>query len=135
MITWNDIKGMHLRSVVRLAFSALPLAAACQMDVSDELPGPTQYEAEWGSVRGKDKTFACGGLLGLTCAPGFFCNYPIEAMCGASDQLGICEPIPSACTFEYRPVCGCDDVTYPNKCAAHKEGVSVASLGPCPANI
>jgi Kazal-type serine protease inhibitor-like protein len=75
---------------------------------------------------------ACGGLLGLQCQDGEFCDFALDAICGAADQTGLCRPVPEACTFEFNPVCGCDDQTYGNRCAANAAGISVASLGECP---
>jgi hypothetical protein len=75
---------------------------------------------------------ACGGLLGLACADGEFCDFAPGAFCGAADQTGICTAIPGACTFELNPVCGCDDQTYSNACLANAEGISVAAPGECP---
>ena len=73
----------------------------------------------------------CGGLQGLSCGDDEFCSYAPDALCGAADATGTCEPIPDACTTQYDPVCGCDDTTYGNECEAHAAGVSVASLGEC----
>jgi Kazal-type serine protease inhibitor-like protein len=75
---------------------------------------------------------ACGGLLGAPCQQGEFCDFALDAFCGAADQTGLCRPIPEACTFEFNPVCGCDDRDYGNACSANAAGVSVASQGACP---
>lgn len=74
---------------------------------------------------------ACGGLQGLACDDGEFCNYAPDALCGAADATGLCASIPETCTLEYAPVCGCDGNTYGNACEAASEGVSVATDGPC----
>jgi N-acetylglutamate synthase-like GNAT family acetyltransferase len=73
----------------------------------------------------------CGGIAGFGCAPKLYCAFPIEAHCGAADQSGVCKPIPEVCTEQYAPVCGCNDKTYPNECAAAREGISVGRAGEC----
>lgn len=103
----------------------------------------TTYDALVGSPIGADYELAvsckdggclaqaCGGLAGLACADGQFCNYAPEAICGAADQMGTCTPTPQFCTEQFQPVCGCDDQTYGNACAANAAGVSVISEGAC----
>jgi len=73
----------------------------------------------------------CGGLQGLTCPDGAFCNFPIEAKCGAGDQTGICDSALAKCSGTLDPVCGCDGKTYDNACIAHSQQVSVAAVGAC----
>jgi hypothetical protein len=76
-----------------------------------------------------DKT--CGGLQGLGCDDGWYCNFDASAQCGAADQTGTCEPKPQGCNKNYAPVCGCDDMTYGNACMAAMAGVAVAAEGEC----
>ena len=74
---------------------------------------------------------ACGGLLGLTCDDGEFCNFDPSAACGAADQMGTCETQPEFCIELFAPVCGCDGNTYSNSCFAAGAGTSVAHEGEC----
>lgn len=90
-----------------------------------------ECEPEPGEDAGTEPEQACGGLLGLQCDAGEFCDFPIEAMCGAADQTGICRAIPDVCFLVVAPVCGCDDQTYNNSCLAARAGVSVAKQGAC----
>ncbi len=47
------------------------------------------------------------------------------------DLQGVCEPRPDACPDIYRPVCGCDGITYANACVAEARGQSVDYEGEC----
>jgi hypothetical protein len=46
-------------------------------------------------------------------------------------MMGVCRVRPQVCTYDYRPVCGCNGKTYGNACAAAAAGVSVLQDGPC----
>lgn len=73
----------------------------------------------------------CGTRGGVACADGEFCNFEPDPSCGDTDRGGHCEAKTEICDTLYAPVCGCDNRTYSNTCAAHREGVSVKSDGMC----
>jgi hypothetical protein len=122
-----------------LALSPLALAAkGCDNTgvVGNECPTAADCTGSAGKTSdpGTKPGDVCGGLLGKGCSSGQFCDFPQAAQCGAADQTGVCAAKPEACDLIYSPVCGCDDKTYGNDCAARSAGVSVASNGECSGN-
>ncbi len=78
---------------------------------------------------GSDPGQFCGGIAGIDCADGLYCNF--GSTCGAADQGGQCDERPQVCPTDFSPVCGCDHSTYGNRCAAAATGVSVSHAGSC----
>lgn len=62
-------------------------------------------------------------------------NCPEKLYCakqaGDCGGLGICDTRPEICPDLFKPVCGCDGVTYGNACEAAASGASVAYEGEC----
>jgi hypothetical protein len=72
----------------------------------------------------------CGGLLGISCDTGLFClNKP--GTCKIADNQGKCIRVPTRCTRERIPVCGCDGKTYANDCLRLTAKVNLDHKGAC----
>jgi len=53
---------------------------------------------------------------------------------GANCKKSACKENPKedcVCTMEYNPVCGCNNKTYGNACAAECAGITEYTKGPC----
>ena len=74
----------------------------------------------------------CSRAVEASCEKGFVCHYAPNAQCGETGAQGACFPMPSTCTKDYSPVCGCDGRSYVNICVAHSHGVSPRQAGQCP---
>ncbi len=75
----------------------------------------------------------CGPEL-AQCPMGMFCERTLEASCDES-MRGRCREIPTSCPPDESPVCGCDEVTYANRCEAKAAGVSISSEGDCSSEV
>jgi hypothetical protein len=72
----------------------------------------------------------CAGIAGLPCPEGQVCDLD-PGGCDIVDWQGTCVPKPDVCLEIFRPVCGCDGVTYPNDCQRIATGAQKDHGGRC----
>ena len=71
---------------------------------------------------------------GVECASNADCTdseYCALSHCPDGTRDGTCVPRADECPGDFSPVCGCDDTTYSNACAASSAGVVVERSGEC----
>ncbi|MDB4964340.1 MAG: hypothetical protein JWN44_29 [Myxococcales bacterium] len=78
-----------------------------------------------------DPSTFCGGIAGIACAPGHFCDVTTPNACGAADLGGSCRILTELCIQSYVPVCGCDGKTYGNDCERGHAQVQLSHVGAC----
>jgi Kazal-type serine protease inhibitor domain len=72
----------------------------------------------------------CGGIAGIRCDKGLFCNHKAGA-CRVADAAGVCVRRTKICSEIFKPVCGCNGKTYGNDCQRIAAGVQLAHGGAC----
>jgi len=72
----------------------------------------------------------CGGIAGVPCPKGQFCELP-AGECSSADLQGTCVETGGFCPLFYDPVCGCDGVTYGNDCERQRAGAQKDHDGAC----
>src|SRR6185369_9063310 len=85
-----------------------------------------------GGAGGGGGARSCGGIAGLACDVGSWCDYP-AGTCGSSDQQGVCTPRPQqACDLTTcSAVCGCNGKSYCNACVASLAGFDTTATPSC----
>jgi hypothetical protein len=73
----------------------------------------------------------CGGIATIPCPADQYCHFKDGECRTIADVGGVCANKPMACTADVMPVCGCDNKTYSNSCAAATAGVSIGATGAC----
>lgn len=71
----------------------------------------------------------CGGIAGTPCPEGQICRFAIGAC--FPDAAGTCVKAKPNCPPGGQDVCGCNGVTYNNRCEAENAGAVIAHTGPC----
>ncbi len=74
---------------------------------------------------------ACGSRGLQPCPDDTYCDWPDANICGRADGPGTCQPLPEVCTLDVSPICGCDGLTYTNRCAAAILGIDTLHPGAC----
>jgi len=71
-------------------------------------------------------------IVNANCSGLAYCQYQNNQCPTTEGQLqGQCVNVPSSCSTDVNPVCGCDGLAYENSCKAQSNGISIAAPDSC----
>jgi hypothetical protein len=146
--TARNIAGVDLQGIgasddqISDAYVAMTTTDGALVDgsnVSVTGPGGSMYQLDAANFYAKvvhatstgGSAQSCGGIAGLTCPSGQWCDPQPANACGGADLLGVCKDPGFVCAQVYIPVCGCDGKTYGNDCMRVQSKVQLAHEGAC----
>jgi hypothetical protein len=146
--TSRDIAGVDLSAVgasddqISSAYTAMTTADGVLVDGHNvtvtgpagsalQLAASTFYTRVAHQATGAAIGQACGGIAGIVCADGLWCDPTPANACGGADLMGSCKDPGFLCSQIYLPVCGCDGKTYSNDCVRVQSSAQLAHDGAC----
>jgi hypothetical protein len=96
-----------------------------------ELAASTFYTRVAHQATGAALGQACGGIAGIACSDGLWCDPTPANACSGADLMGSCKDPGFLCSQIYLPVCGCDGKTYSNDCVRVQSRAQLAHDGAC----
>ena len=124
---------MFVSNVRRVLWAMVSIVAGCGGTTASE-PSAEPYVVPQAATVAEDSPIerVCGSAQrGPNCAADEYCDFELDAVCGADQRTGVCRPRPTECPSGGSPVCGCNDQTFPSACEANRFGVGVQGHGPC----
>lgn len=122
---------MHMRTVFRALCVAVTVGLLVDSGFAWVGPPVAPPSARGPGIGwGHDRHRRCDPSDPNACPDFAFCRLH-DGICDSADVMGVCTPVPQACPDVWLPVCGCDGVTYGNRCEAYAARVSIAHAGEC----